>query len=65
MLRRCLKAGCNKLTPKSRCPEHTAEVRAKYHGTWPAHSKAMIAAHVAANGWTCPGWNADPTKVMT
>lgn len=55
--RRCVVAGCPTLIRTgSRCPRHRTEQRMKYHGAWPATSKAAITAHVAEHGWHCPGY---------
>jgi len=40
---------------------------AKYRGDWPRISRMAIAQHVAACGWTCPGWRvpAHPSADLT
>lgn len=58
MYRPCLI--CGALTEGARCPEHRAELRAKYADGWPIISRAAIAQHVAQHGQWCPGWGVDP-----
>jgi hypothetical protein len=67
--------GCGAITGRSVCeqcdaarlrrsraadPQAHAQRMAKYRGSWPATSRAAIAAHVAAYGWWCPGWRVEP-----
>lgn len=41
--------------------------RRNYRPGWTRLSQQTIAAHVAAHGWTCPGWRrpAHPSRSLT
>lgn len=38
------------------CPHRGAARRYRASRSWAEQSRALIAAHVAEHGWTCPGW---------
>ena len=67
-------SGCGAIIERGRCsacdaarlrrkraadPQAHAERMKKYRGSWPAISRAAIAAHVAVHGWICPGWRVE------
>lgn len=47
---------CSTLGP---CEHRGAPRRYRASRAWTEQSRALIAAHVAEHGWTCPGWGDD------
>lgn len=54
--RRCLGRCGRTVVGRSRCPQCSSLIRLKYSGDWEARARAAVAAHRAAHGDLCPGW---------